>query len=162
MFHLLRSLSLMVGVAILVSCGHTSTALNVPVRKGPSVQAPAYQQGDSWVFKVVREGSPEEEDCVSFRNGKFESSNLDFFDGAIWTTVYRAKDDLKPLDFPLTPGKTWRYTYSGTNSRGRTSWREAEVKVIGPTARPMETAAGGNLKSSRFNDSKPWAMRHAK
>jgi hypothetical protein len=74
--------------------------------------------------------------------GNLKMTNQAAFDSYLAATVYRPDGDLKPLNFPLTPGKGWNYRYQGTSARGRTMWRDAEVKVIGPTAQPVNTKAG--------------------
>jgi hypothetical protein len=106
------------------------------------VAAPAYANGDQWVYRVVRPADKDEQIRITYRNGKFEHDNQEIFDGAIWANVYRTDSELKPLNFPLTPGSSWSYRYQGPGARGRQIWRDAEVKVIGPTAQPVKTAAG--------------------
>jgi hypothetical protein len=129
---------------LLLGCGATSTTppVSVPIRSGPAVAAPAYANGDQWVYRVVRPTGKDEQIRIVYRNSKFEHDNQEIFDGTIWANVYRTDSELKPLNFPLTPGTSWSYRYQATDARGRKSWRDAEVKVIGPTAQPITTGAG--------------------
>ncbi len=143
MFITLRqTVSLLIGLILFAGCAPTSTLVNVPTRSGPAIESPVYKAGDSWVFKVRRDGDIPEELRVSYKNNQFEANNSEIWSGSVWATVVRNDLDIKALDFPLNPGKTWAYRYRGGGGRGRTFWRDAEVKVIGPTAQPVKTAAG--------------------
>ena len=143
MINLGMKILLLAWVSLLVGCGATSTpSVAVPIRSGPSVAAPTYRNGDQWTYRVVRQTGKDERVVVSYRNGKFEADNSELFDGTIWAYVNRADSELKQLNFPLTPGSSWNYQYRATDARGVRSSRNAEVKVIGPTAQPVTTAAG--------------------
>jgi hypothetical protein len=148
---------------LLVGCGATSTTppVTVPIRSGPAVTAPAYGNGDQWVYRVVRQTGKDEQIRITYRNGKFEHDNQEIFDGTIWANVYRADSELKPLNFPLTPGNSWSYRYQATDARGRKSWRDAEVKVIGPTAQPIKTAAG-QFKAVEIQRFETWGRAERK
>ena len=142
MFKLLRTCFPMIGVALFSGCATSAPTINTPIRQGPAVGAPAYKNGDQWTYQIVRSTGNNEQIQISYRNGKFEHDNQNIFDGAIWVNVYRADTDLEPLSFPLSSGKSWSYRYRATSPAGRTIWREAAVKVIGPTAQPITTKAG--------------------
>jgi hypothetical protein len=131
-----------VGIGLLAGCAASTPSINTAIRQGPAVAAPTYRTGDQWAYQVVRSTGNNDTLRISYRNGKFENDNQATFDNYFAATVYRTDSDLKPLDFPLTPGKAWSYRYQGTSGRGRTQWRDAEVKVIGPTAQPVTTKAG--------------------
>ena len=142
MFKLLRTCFPMIGVALFIGCAAGTPTINTPIRQGPAVAAPAYRNGDQWAYQIVRQPGNDEQIRISYRNGKFEHDNPTIFDGAIWAIVHRMDGDLKALTFPLSPGKSWSYRYQGTSARGRTMWRDAEVKVIGPTLQAVKTRAG--------------------
>jgi hypothetical protein len=142
MFSCARIILSVIGVVLLAGCAASGPSISTPVRQGPSVAAPTYRNGDQWTYRVVRQTGKNEEVRVSYRNGKFEADNPEVFDGSIWANVYRTDSELKPLNFPLTPGKSWSYRYQATDARGIRGSRNAEVKVIGPTTEPVKTAAG--------------------
>jgi hypothetical protein len=148
-------------MVLLVGCGATSTTPPVTVRPGPAVAAPAYGNGDQWIYRVVRQTGKDEQIRITYRNGKFEHDNQEIFDGTIWANVHRADSELKPLNFPLTPGSSWSYRYQATDARGRKSWRDAEVKVIGPTAQPIKTAAG-QFKAVEIQRFETWGRAERK
>jgi hypothetical protein len=131
-----------IGFTLLAGCAASGPTITTPVRAGAAVAAPVYQNGDQWGYQIVRSTGNNDKLQISYRNGKFENDNQAAFDNYFAATVYRPDEDLKPLDFPLSPGKSWSYRYQGTSARGRTMWRDAEVKVIGPTAQPVKTKAG--------------------
>jgi hypothetical protein len=142
MFSCAKKILSIIGIGLLAGCAASGPTISTPVRAGAAVAAPAYQNGDQWMYKIVRSTANNEQIRISYRNGKFEHDNPTIFDGAIWAIVNRMDGELKPLNFPLTPGKSWSYRYQGAGARGRTVWRDAEVKVIGPTAQPVKTKAG--------------------
>jgi hypothetical protein len=131
-------------IMLLVGCGATTTPnVNIPVRSGPEVAAPVYQAGEQWAYRGVRPTGGPADIRITYNNGKFENDNQKLFDGSIWATVYRPDSNLKPLSFPLAPGKSWNYEYQFTSpTTGWTLSRKAEVKVIGSTAQPVKTQAG--------------------
>jgi hypothetical protein len=137
-----RTILAVIGIGLLAGCTASAPTITTPVRQGPAVGAPAYRNGDQWAYEIVRSTGNNDKLQISYRSGKFENDNQATFDNYFAATVYRTDSDLKPLDFPLTPGKAWSYRYQGTSGRGRTQWRDAEVKVIGPTAQPVMTKAG--------------------
>jgi len=114
-----------------------------------------YRSGDQWTYRVVRQTGKNEQVVISYRNGKFETDNPEIFDGSIWAIVHRADSELKPLNFPLASGKSWSYRYQATDARGVRSSRNAEVKVIGPTAQPV-TIAAGQFKAIEMQRSEWW------
>jgi hypothetical protein len=142
MFSYANKILSVIGIGLLAGCATITPAINTPIRQGPAVAAPAYQNGDQWAYQIVRSNGNNEQIRISHRSGKFETDNPEAFDSYAFATVYRATGDLKPLNFPLTPGKSWSYRYEGTSGRGRTMWRDAEVKVVGPTVQPVRTKAG--------------------
>lgn len=142
MFSYAKRVLSIIGIGFLAGCAATRPAITAPVRDGPAVAAPVYRNGDQWAYDIVYSIGKSEQIRISYRNGNFENDNPTVFSGAIWADVHRANGDLKPLDFPLTPGKSWSYRYQGAGPRGRTVWRDAEVKVIGPTLEPVRTKAG--------------------
>jgi len=119
--------------------------------------------GDQWAYQIVRTPSNNSSDKlqITYRNGKFENDNQAAFNNYFAATVYRPDGDLKPLDFPLTPGKSWSYRYRGTSAAGRATWRDAEVKVIGPTAQPIKTKAG-EFKAVEIQRVETWARAERK
>lgn len=131
-----------IGIGLLAGCAASGPSISTPVRPGPAVNAPAYRNGDQWMYQIVRSTGNNDKLQISYRNGKFENDNQGAFNNYFAVTIYRSEGELKPLYFPLTPGKSWSYRYQGTSTRGRTAWRDAEVKVIGPAAQPVKTKAG--------------------
>ena len=131
-----------VGLMLFVSCAPSSALKDVTVRSGPAIAAPVYEAGDSWVYRVTRDGNAPEELRITYKNGQFEAKNSEIWSRSVWATVLRNDSEFETLEFPLTPGKTWTYRYEGTNPKGRAQWRNAEVKVIGPAAQPVKTPAG--------------------
>jgi len=124
-------------------CGPTATATKVPIRSGPSVAAPVYKAGNSWVFRVKTRRVPLQEGRLTYKNGKFVTDSADFWLSSTAVTVFGINTTFKSLDFPLVPGKTWSYKYKwDSRSTGRTSWRDAQVTVIGPVSKPITTPAG--------------------
>jgi hypothetical protein len=142
MFSYAKKVLSVIAVGFLAACSASGPAITTPVRAGSAVPTPAYRNGDQWAYQIVRSTGNNNKLQISYGNGKFESDNQEAFDSYLAATVYRPEGDLKPLDFPLKPGKSWNYRYQGTTPRGRTIWRDAEVKVIGPTAQPIKTKAG--------------------
>src|SRR5918996_3112217 len=137
MFKSSKAMLSLLGIVVLNGCASSAPTISAPVRAGAAIAAPAYANGDQWVYRVLRQTGKDEQIRITYRNGKFEHDNQEIFDGTIWANVYRADSELKPLNFPLTPGNSWSYRYQATDARGRKSWRDAEVKVIGPTAQPI-------------------------
>ena len=115
----------------------------VPIRQGPAIAAPAYKAGEEWTYHTTGSSSGPQKIRITATEGKFKTDNEQMFEGTIWATVYRPDFKSKHLSFPLTPGKTWAYSYRHTSpTTGRTSKRNAKVTVIGPTAQPVKTQAG--------------------
>jgi hypothetical protein len=137
-----KNFSVYIAILLIAGCAAGTPTESTPIRQGPVASAPVYRNGDQWTYRVVRQTGKNEQVVINYRNGKFESDNPEVFDGSIWTNVSRADSELKPLNFPLTPGKSWSYRYQATDARGIRSSRNAEVNVIGPTAEPVTTAAG--------------------
>lgn len=150
-----------IGVGLLAGCAASGPAISTPVRSGAAVAAPAYQNGDQWAYQIVRSTGNNDKLQISYRNGKFENDNQAAFDSYLAATVYRSEGDLKPLNFPLTPGNSWNYRYQGPTPRGRTIWRDAEVKVIGPTAQPVNTKAG-QFKAVEIQRVETWGAAERK
>jgi len=106
-------------------------------------KAPVYKDGDYWVFRVKTPRVPLEEGRVTYKNGKFVTDDASFWSSSIWATVLQLNSNFKPLNFPLMPGKKWKYKYKHESpSTGRTSRRDVEVTVIGPVSKPITTPAG--------------------
>jgi len=121
--------------------------------KEPVVQAPVYEEGDWWVFRVKEEGKRPWNARVTYKDGKFESDDPFFLRGEnrpdnprflAFASVYLNDPQRKWLDFPLVPGKKWSFRYpikfGGTFVRDQ--YRVAEAEVVGPVAQPMKTPAG--------------------
>jgi len=115
------------------------------------VRAPVYKDGDSWVFQVKREGTRQEQYRVTYRNGRFESSDPDFLTGnndpgslvfGPLVSVHYYEREKRNLDFPLVPGKEWAFHYEHKGAlSGNFRLYSAEAKVIGPLRDPVETPA---------------------
>jgi hypothetical protein len=148
-------------MVLLVGCGATSTTPPITVRPGPAVAAPGYANGDQWVYRVVRQTGKDEQIRITYRNGKFEHDNQEIFDGTIWANVYRSDSEYKPLNFPLIPGNSWSYRYQATDASGRRSWRNAEVRVVGPIAEPLKTPAG-QFKAIEIQRFETWGRAQRK
>jgi hypothetical protein len=161
MFSYANKILSIIGVGFLTACAASGPTISTPVRSGAAVPAPAYQNGDQWTYQIVRSTGDNEQIRLSYQNGKFEHDNPTIFDGAIWAIVYRTGGDLQPLTFPLTPGKSWSYRYQATDSRGRKNWRDAEVKVIGPTVQPVKTK-GGQFKAVEIQRVETWGAAERK
>ena len=116
------------------------------------VRAPVYKDGDSWVFGVNGGGMPQEKYRVTYRNGRFESSDPDFLTGnddpdslvrGPLVSVHVHDPEKRNLDFPLIPGKKWTFHYRQIGSvSGRRRLYYAEAEVVGPLRDPVETLAG--------------------
>jgi hypothetical protein len=132
----------LLAIVVLSGCAASAPTISAPVRAGAAVAAPVYRNSDQWVYRVVRQTGKDEQIRINYSNGKFEHDNQEIFDGTIWANVYRTDSELKPLNFPLTPGSSWSYRYQATDAGGRRSWRNAEVKVVGPTTEPLKIPAG--------------------
>jgi len=137
-------------------------ALDVPdsiVRRADNgVKAPAYEEGDWWVFRTKRDYSNgtirAEDHRVIFKNGKFESDNPAFLTGSPsagtpsflpFASVYLTDPRRKWLDFPLLAGRKWSFRYSrraGVSRASSSLSGHADVDVIGRTAEPVKTPAG--------------------
>jgi hypothetical protein len=158
-----KAILFIIGVGLLAGCAASGPAITTPVRSGSAVPTPAYRNGDQWAYQIVRTPANDNNNKlqISYRNGKFENDNQAAFDSYLAATVYRLDGDLKPLVFPLTPGKSWNYRYQGTSAGGRTAWRDAEVKVIGPTAQPVKTKAG-QFKAVEIQRVETWARAERK
>lgn len=113
------------------------------ISQAQEIPAPAYVEGENWVYRITRdEGSPEEF-RISYKGGKFVSDNQTILGSAIYVAVHMNDPKRKWLDFPLTRGKKWDFQYShrGHTSR-RFEWRNSVAEVMGPTPNPIETPAG--------------------
>lgn len=130
-------------------------------RADNAVKAPVYAEGDWWVFriKILSHSRPTsvQDHRVLYKNGKFNSDDPSFLAGGDdpsrpsiypFPSVHFAAPQRKWLDFPLLPGKTWRYRFSRTEfSRGPSAvaiWRygTAVAEVIGQFPQIVPTAAG--------------------
>jgi putative ABC transport system substrate-binding protein len=136
------------------------------LRADNAVKAPIYRNGDWWLFRIKRiypDGKSEvEEHRVTFRGGAFQTHDTSFLRGEDipmtpsflpFATVYLTDPARKWLDFPLIPGKTWRFQYRRRSfttaddlkpryfGGGRAfTWVEASVEVVGQ--RSVVTPAG--------------------
>jgi len=122
--------------------------------KDPVVQAPVYEEGDWWVFRVKEDQKRPWNARVTYKNGKFESDVPFFLRGEnrpddprflAFASVYLKDPQKRWLDFPLVPGKKWgfRYPYAIAGGDGaRDRFRPADAEVVGPVAQPMKTPAG--------------------
>lgn len=150
-----------IGIGVLAGCAASGPSITTPVRQGAAVPAPAYRNGDQWAYQVSRSDGNDEQVRISYRNGKFEHDNPTIFDSTVFATVHHTNGDLKPLAFPLASGKSWSYRYEGTSRRGRTMWRDAEVKVIGPSVQPIKTKAG-QFKAVEIQRIETWGVAERK
>jgi len=131
----------------------TALATKPPAYEGnwSRVRVPVYKDGDSWVFGVNGVGTPQERYRVTYKNGRFESSDPDFLTGnddpdslvfGPLVSVHLYDPEKKNLDFPLIPGKEWTFNYRRIGLSGRRRSYLAEAEVIGPVRDPVETPAG--------------------
>jgi hypothetical protein len=153
MFSYAKKILSIIGIGLLAGCAASGPSISTPVRPGATVATPAYQNGDQWAYQIVRSTGNDDKLKISYRNGKFENDNQAAFDNYFAATVYRTDRDLKPLNFPLGPGKSWSYRYQGTSARGRTMWRDAEVKV-NRTRRSAGQDEGGAIQGGGDSESR--------
>ncbi len=151
MFGHAKKILSVIGIGLLAGCAASKP---IPIRQGPPIAAPAYTSGEQWAYHVVSPQGGPANVRISYNGGKFDHDNREIWDGTVWATVYRADSKLKPLSFPLAPGKTWTYDYEAEGRRG-TFVRHAEVKVIGPTAQPVKTRAG-QFKATEIRRVETW------
>jgi len=117
-----------------------------------AVNAPVYEDGDWWVFRVEKEGTPPKEYRVTYKNGKFVSDDPDFLtgnedrDSLVFdplVSVHLSDSQRRGLDFPLIQGKKWSFLYRHTGGySGVFRWWSTDAEVIGLVPEPMETPAG--------------------
>jgi len=120
--------------------------------KAPVVQAPVYEDGDWWVFRVNMDEKPPIEYRITYQDGEFQGDDpLILTDNPPLASVYSNHPDIKNFNFPLFPGKKWKFRYSRaeygfpvTRFGGLSSeiFGNAEVEVMGPLAETVETPAG--------------------
>ncbi len=118
--------------------------------KDPVVQAPVYEEGDWWVFRVKMDEKPPEEYRITYKNGEFQGDDpLMLTDlSPPLASVYLNHPEIKNFNFPLVPGKKWTSRYSfdefGLSTFNRMEWRfgKIEFEVKGLVAEPVETPAG--------------------
>jgi len=135
--------------------------------KEPVVQAPVYEEGDWWVFRVKEEGKRPWNARVTYKGGEFESDDPDFLTREVvpdgpsslaFASVYLNDPHKKWLEFPLVPGKKWSFRYPYDWSPSGYSYSRfaiAEAEVLGPVAQPMKTPAGTfNVIKIQRNDLK--------
>jgi putative ABC transport system substrate-binding protein len=143
-------------------------------RADNAVKAPLYQEGDWWLFRIKTlypGGRSEVEDHrVTFKGGKFESEHPSFLTGGDlagtpsflpFASVFLNDPTRKWLDFPLLPGKSWRFSYpSASYTRSRRRWTLAVAEVIGKASKPIQTTAGAfeAIEISRHDQLNPAAF----
>ncbi len=118
--------------------------------KEPVVQAPVYEEGDWWVFRVKIDEKPPQEYRITYKDGEFQGDDpLILTDNPPLASVYSNHPDIKNFNFPLVPGKKWSFRYSSDDYGFLWSkvgvperFPSAEVEVLGPLAEPVETPAG--------------------
>lgn len=108
-----------------------------------AAEAPTYNEGEQWLFRVKGAGQADGEYQVTYKDGKFDSNDMQFLTSALFVTVYLADPQKKWFEFPLVAGKKWsfRYQHRGATT-GRTDWRNSEVEVVGPVPQSVKTPAG--------------------
>jgi len=108
------------------------------------VEAPVYEDGDWWVFRVSIDGESPWDHEVTYREGRFERSDRLFSKTPPSTEVVNSEDsEDRDLDFPLVPGKTWSFRKKTRDAvSGRHGVLLRNVEVVGPIAQPLETPAG--------------------
>jgi len=125
-------------------------------RADNGVQAPVYEEGDWWIFRIKTihlDGKIEvEEHRVDFRNGKFETLHPVFLSGGDlprtpsflpFVSLYIRDPIRNFFDFPLLPGKTWSFKYPRRfYVRAKITSAMARAEVIGRALSPIETPAG--------------------
>ena len=108
-----------------------------------ATEAPAYKDGEQWVFRVKSTGQADGEYQVTYKGGKFDSNDMQFLTSALFVTVHLADPQKKWFEFPLVAGKKWSFRYQHTSAAtGRTDWRNSEIEVVGPVPQPVKTSAG--------------------
>jgi len=119
--------------------------------KEPVVQAPVYEEGDWWVFRVKVDEKPPEGYRITYKDGEFQGDDPLILNSPPLASVCSNHPDIKNFDFPLVPGKKWTYRYSRDeygflmliySGPGPEEFGNAEVEVLGPLAKPVETPAG--------------------
>jgi hypothetical protein len=111
---------------------------------GFASEKPAYKEGESWGFRVkstIAEVQGEYE--VAFKDGKFESNDMQFLTSALYVTVHLDDPQKKWFEFPLVSGKKWSFQYQHRSAAtGRLDRRNSEIEVVGPTPQVIKTPAG--------------------
>ena len=110
------------------------------------VVQPAYKDGDQWVYRLTKrkKGSnlPDGDYKITYQNGEHEGDHALFL--KLIATVNIQGNEIKWFDFPLKPGKKWKFSHKKrflTGEHGyRTIWIEANVEVVGP--KPVNPEAG--------------------
>ncbi len=110
---------------------------------GQSGSVPVYKGGDQWVYHLTRHSGrgtnlPEGDYKITYQNGKHEGDNTRFLERI--ATVDIKGNEIKWFDFPLKPGKKWKFSHTGEDRKGRTLWIESNIEVVGP--KPVNTQAG--------------------
>jgi len=115
---------------------------NILAKADNLVQAPVYEEGDWWTFRVTVEGTAPYNYHVAYRDGQFEDNDSVYGLGPPNTQViYGRGQGHQELEFPLVPGKRWSFQKKARNtSRLRTSVHR--VEVVGANAEPLKTLAG--------------------
>lgn len=129
------------------------------------VQAPVYEEGDWWLYRVSIDGRVQEH-RIEYRNGKFESDDAMFLRGEAygfwysnvlpWATVHLNDPQRQWVEFPIAVGNKWDARYQvGTGSF------DADAEVIGRIPKLVETPAGrfAAAEISRLDqmiDHRPW------
>ncbi len=124
-----------------------------------AVQAPVYEEGDWWVYRVKRGNESPEEYRITYKNGEFQGDDPLFLAelSPPLASVHLKHPQIKNFNFPLMPGRIWKIRYSqesygiaphsellGYTGAGsvRDRWKIAEVEVTGPIPEIVETPAG--------------------
>jgi putative ABC transport system substrate-binding protein len=122
-------------------------------RADNTVRAPVYKEGDWWSFAVKiidPNGSiTRESHIIKFTNGAFISDHPRLLTGEdkpgivrflTFASVYITDPRRKWLDFPLSTGKTWSFTYRAARVSLTQPMPSANAEVMG--ARVVDTMAG--------------------
>jgi len=107
------------------------------------VEAPVYEEGDWWVYRITVDGAAPWDYRITYQNGRFDTNHPGFLKDQPHTQLVHGSGERKDLSFPLVAGKEASFQMITRNIRTG-MWRngQANVKVIGPAVKPMTTAAG--------------------
>ena len=81
---------------------------------------------------------PEGDYKITYQNGEHEGDHTIFLERI--ATVNMQGNEIKWFEFPLKPGKKWKFSHTRVDRNGRTFWIESNIEVVGP--KPVNTQAG--------------------